>query len=518
MPVRGQATPLATRASSSKVTTRLFTLVAKDGTPLVATVFLPETPADGTLPAVIFLNSWALGSYEYVVQAASFAREGYIALSYATRGFGGSGGLVNVGGPEDLADLSSAIDWLEGNTPVDRSNIGITGISYGGGISLLGASLEPRIKTAVSMSGFPDLGYALDGNDSPRLVWGLILLGSGYALGQIDPATAALYAGVVARGGDDKARDFAKVRSAATYVDALNAAGKPLYISNNLSDDLFQPNPVLDYFARLTVPKKLDLNRGEHATAELSGLVGLDNDVWNNVHAWFDHWLKGAQNGVMDQPAVSLAYKLGEGRVALDGWPSSTVSDRVFYLQPRGVFSPGGITDSAGVTQSSDVIFSGLDTLATSGFPLLSSALEAHTDVRTVIAPAFVDPLHGLVYQSDSLSDGLRIRGKALVHLPLASSNGKAGLVAYLYDVDGLGLGTLLTHGVASFHDGAPGAARDLEIDLSALAHDVAPGHRIALAVDTADILYAPPTLEPYAVEVFYSQSQRPTLTIQAGN
>ena len=69
---------------------------------------------------------------------------------------------------------------------------------------------------------------------------------------------------------------------------------------------------MLDYFAQLTVPKRLDLNNGIHATAEIGGLLGLSNFVWDNTHDWFDHWLKGEANGIMDGPAVTMKKKFSK--------------------------------------------------------------------------------------------------------------------------------------------------------------------------------------------------------------
>merc|ERR1719232_449827 len=84
-------------------------------------------------PAIIFVNSWSFTEHEYVVQAARFAKKGYIVLAYCTRGFGKSDGMVDVAGPKDMEDIGCVLDWLEANSNVDKSNIGISGISYGAG-------------------------------------------------------------------------------------------------------------------------------------------------------------------------------------------------------------------------------------------------------------------------------------------------------------------------------------------------------------------------------------------------
>src|SRR5436305_1175552 len=83
------------------------------------------------------------------------------------------GGIIDVAGPKDISDIGAALDWLQAHTPVDSANIGMGGISYGGGLSLLGVTLHDRVKTAVSMSGFVDVEKALFADGTPRLVWGL---------------------------------------------------------------------------------------------------------------------------------------------------------------------------------------------------------------------------------------------------------------------------------------------------------------------------------------------------------
>jgi predicted acyl esterase len=504
------------------------TIQTQDGLLLQAQLYAPQAPvglaamgamtsasSTGKFPVVIFVNSWTLGDYEYMFQAPLFAQAGYLVLSYATRGFGFSGGMINIAGPDDLQDLSTVLDWLAANTPADMSNIGLAGISYGGGISLMGASLESRIKTAVSMSGFVDLERALWGGETPRLLWGLILVGSGYFTGNMDPTISQMCMDVLGWSKMDAACSWFGARSPINYIDRINAANKPIYLSNNMSDELFSPNPILDYYAKLTGPKRLDLNQGEHAQAEIPGALGLRNYVWGNVHDWFDYWLKGIDTGIMNKPPVSFAMKFASGRAELDGWPASTVTDRIFYLYPRNWYSTmGALFDSPYGGNSTQQFWSGLDTVATSGLPVLSSVLQPITGIGTYTTPALVDPLNGVVYQSPPLDNGLSIRGKATLHVPVSSSLGKLMLVAYLYDLDGV-IAQLLTYGVGTIHDAAPFEVRDLDIDMSALAHDIAPGHRLVVAVDTFDLLYAPPTLDIYSVDLHVSLSDPPSLDVQ---
>ncbi|GAB4566737.1 MAG: CocE/NonD family hydrolase [Haliangiales bacterium] len=460
-----------------------------DGTALTGNVFEPAS--DGSLaPAVVFVNSWALNEYEYLVPAAALAERGYIVLSYNTRGFGTSEGLINVAGPDDMADLRAALDWLEANTAVDVERIGMAGISYGAGISLLGLAQEPRVKTAVAMSGWADLGDSLYKAETPRLAWGLILLGSGYFTGRMDPIIAQQFENLLSNESVADTLAWASERSPATFIDNLNEAGKPVYLSSNLSDTLFNPNQMLDFFERLSVPKRLDLNQGTHATAELLGLLGFSNYVWDNAYDWFDFWLRDQDNGVLDQPQVTIEKKFSHERLGLSEWPApGSVSER-FYLTPRFLLD-GGLSTAPNQTTRTNTVITGVDTVATTGIPVLSELLESSVDVPVLASIPAVNGLHGLSFWSDFVSDGLEIVGRPQLSLRLRSSADTAHVNVYLYDVNLFGVGTLITHGSASLHDIAPDQLQTIEVDLNATAYDLPAGHRVAVVIDGFDLQYA---------------------------
>ncbi|TGK06851.1 esterase [Leptospira semungkisensis] len=495
-----------------------ITVTAFDGVSLEVNLFQPANiPAGSKLPAVVFVNSWALNKYEYIVPAAKLAKKGYIVLCYSTRGFGASGGLIDTAGPKDRADLSTILDWLLANTQTDIANIGISGVSYGAGISLTGVSTEPRIKTAVAMSGWGDLKRSLYGNDTPRLVWGLILVASSYITGKPDPIVAQNFANLIQHINIDFVTSWAADRSPQTYVGQLNAsAGKSVMISNNFEDFLFNPNGILDYYTQITVPKKLLMNEGIHASAEAAGLLGISNFVWDNAYDWFDYWLKGVNNGIMAKPQVTFQTRFNGPRVTYPSWPAPTVGNKTYYLKPRGLFTNGEIATSQNTTVTNTTILSGADTVATTGFPLLSDILSAQVGIPTTTNLFFESRVNGIVYQSSSLSSALKIRGKIFWNGRISSTLGKANVNVYFYDVAKSGTATLITHGTYTIFDAAANEARDISIDLNAVAYDVPAGDSIAIAIDTYDVLYSVPTTLVYGLDVKHLKSPQTTLVIQS--
>lgn len=485
-----------------------------DGTEIHANLWEPVDVDQGnTYPAIIFVNSWAIDNNEYLVQAAKFADDGYIVFSYSSRGWGKSGGMVNVAGPRDMEDLSAGVDWLLANTNTQAENIGISGISYGGGISLLGLANEPRIKTAVAMSAWADLRESLYAGETPRLVWGGILVGSGYLTGNMDPIIAKQYGNILTHNDIPATLEWAAARSPITYIDRINERGAPVYISQNWGDELFQPNSVIDFYRNLHVPRRLDLSPGIHATAELGGLIGISNYIWNNAHDWFDYWLKGEDNGVMDRPPVTMMVKNRDRREEFAAWPDDAARETLF-LGPRGTFSNGSLDVFSNNTNRTNKIYSGILSGATTGVPVISPIFEAHLEIPIFTWVPGINRLLATCYESDRLAETMKIRGIPAASMWITPSDNQAQLIAHLYDMDWSGTARLITHGPITLHDAVPGQTVKVNIPFVATAYDVPAGHRLVLAVDTYDPQYGPPSLEFFNVRFPHSSSRQSTLSL----
>jgi alpha/beta superfamily hydrolase len=77
------------------------------------------------------------------------------ALLFNFRGVGGSQG--NYGGGEkeqEQEDVQSALDWLEANTGVDKSRLGVAGYSFGGGVAFPAVCGDSRVKAIMLVSPY----------------------------------------------------------------------------------------------------------------------------------------------------------------------------------------------------------------------------------------------------------------------------------------------------------------------------------------------------------------------------
>lgn len=477
-----------------------------DDADIHANIFIPKKNLK-KFPAIIFVNSWMLEEHEYFSQAKLLAKAGYIVFSYSTRGWGCSTGKVDVIGPRDIKDLSQVMDYLISTYPVDSKNIGMSGISYGGGMSLMAAALEPRIKTVAAMSAWGSLTDAVYEKNTARQFWATTLIATGAALGEIDTKLLGLFKSLFTHEQTEAAIAWAELRSPIKYIDKVNKANKPIYIANNFGDNLFQANNIIRYFNKLTTPKNLDLNQGTHASAELVGMPSASSFVFKRMRRWFDYWLKNIRSDFFRLNEVSMQIDLEKRREYHSANTIFKKRELKLYMHPRSSLFNGKLRQDEFEGENTDVIFSGKDTRAKSGVPILSAIIDGHFQVPVYSSMPWIQRANGVFYKSFKFKTGARIRGIPKLRLTTNSAGKHYHLMAYLYDRTPLGLTKLITHGAATsvHHDG--GLER-FEIDLVATAYDLPPGHSLVLALDTQDLLYAKPLgVIPYRTTIHFGNN-----------
>lgn len=493
-------------------------VTASDGTRLAANVLIP-TAGEGPFPVVVFINSWALNEYEYIPEAQKLAKAGYVVLSYSTRGFGASEGLIGTASPQDIDDYKRMIDWVLANTPADPARIGTAGISYGSGISLIGAAQDPRVKAVAALSTWGSLVESLYGQQTPRLVWGELLDVSSQLLGRPDPTINDYWQRIKSQGASGDVSEvigWAEVRSPTNYVDGLNENGTAVFITKNWGDDLFHPNTVLDLFSELNGPKQIYLAPGTHVTNEIFGLMGIGpNTLFNEVRRWFDYHLKGIDNGIMDEKPVRMEVKLSKRVDGFEAWPLPETRDIPFYLHPREFLSGGELETVPfqswwSQTNRIDSLF---DTLASTGIPLASQLLE-QGDVPVLTSIPLIAYNQGIWFETPRLSAPMEIRGEPTLRVQVEPRSDRLQLFGYLYDVDALGVGKLITHAPITLPSCVPGKPLSLDLEFVTTAYDVPAGHRLVLAIDTRDLLYKKLDGGVYKVDFKFASSRQSVLKV----
>lgn len=169
-----------------------------DGTPLV-THFFPGkgSSASSPAPTVMVGPGWSMagetqsqgavgiGGFFGTTAISVFIDNGYNVLTWDPRGFGGSGGTVQVDDPDfEGRDVSALIDYVStqpealldgGGDP----RLGMAGASYGGGIQLVAAGMDSRIDAIAPTIAWNSLSTSLFQDDALKLGWGTVLIAAG---------------------------------------------------------------------------------------------------------------------------------------------------------------------------------------------------------------------------------------------------------------------------------------------------------------------------------------------------
>jgi predicted acyl esterase len=479
-----------------------------DGYKLDVDVYSPSN--GGNFPLVIFSPSWSIGKIEYMIPATIMAKKGYVAVSYSARGRFKSTGIVNVGEENDMRDVSSIIDFVLANYPVNGEKIGMSGISMGGERSLTIPIYEKRIKAVAALSCTANYHENLYKQNTPNKAHAF----TG------EPTIFADAINNLINGSDisDTIR-WMEFLSPATHLDDYNSLTRPpsIYISNAYDDSLMDNNSLLEFFKDLDFPEKvIDLNDGKHAFPVGIGCVGLPERTWTKVYKWFDYYLKGIPSDIIERvQKTKIGFQIkGSGeRLYFDSWPPKEIWHQNLYLHPRKDCPTNSDSMKSGMnvfpykSDAVDMIYSGTGSAANLG------PYDDLSEINLSPVTANIDKLNGryaLVYETIPFCLETIVAGIPKLSLSVTPSMPDAQIIAYVYDVDKDGKGTLLTHSAWTLRDAKPEKRVRLNFDFTALACRIPKSHKLALVLDTYDPRFGFPERPAYTVGISYDD--RPTL------
>jgi len=232
---------------------------------------------------------------------------GYNVLTWDPRGFGQSGGTVEVDSPDyEARDASALIDYVarQPEAQLDKAGdprVGMAGGSYGGGIQLVTAATDPRVDAITPDIAWNSLVTSLYKEQSPKAGWSNLLFGLGVAsstvpglaageTGNLDPHIASAYQSGLTTGtiSDEDVSWFAS-RGPGALVNQIKA---PTLVIQGTADTLFTLDEAIRNYSVLRnnrVPTKMVWFCGGHgACLTNSGPSGFVEDAIIN---WFARYL-----------------------------------------------------------------------------------------------------------------------------------------------------------------------------------------------------------------------------------
>jgi ABC-2 type transport system ATP-binding protein len=315
------------------------TVTSFDGTPIAVSFFPAEGLGAGQrAPTVLEGHGWG-GSRETDPNKASdeqtgnvgvgpLRRAGFNVLTWDARGFGRSGGTVEVDSKDyEGRDVQALIDFvarqpealLDG--PGDP-RVGMTGVSYAGGIEYVTAGIDGRIDAIAPIIGWHSLLSSLYKEDTVKGGWGSVLYAAGAPAadaydGGLDPhITSAFTSGIST--GKLSAEDRAWFESRGPGDELVSRITAPTFIVEGVPDTLFTLHEAIVNHAILErdhVPSKMMWFCGGHGACKTG--MGPAGHVEAAVIAWLRHYL-AAQSSVDTGPGFEWLADDAQWRSAPD--------------------------------------------------------------------------------------------------------------------------------------------------------------------------------------------------------
>jgi dipeptidyl aminopeptidase/acylaminoacyl peptidase len=157
---------------------RLVRARAADGTPIEGWLTsMPERAPQAGLPLVVSIHGGPHypAGYRFSGEAQRLAARGYAVLTANPRGSGGYGrafaaAIRGSWGTQDWTDVTGVLDAAAAEGGLDDERIAVTGVSYGGYLTMRAITLTGRFRAAISENGISNL-LALWGSGAEDPGW-----------------------------------------------------------------------------------------------------------------------------------------------------------------------------------------------------------------------------------------------------------------------------------------------------------------------------------------------------------
>jgi hypothetical protein len=418
---------------------KTFLIKMRDGTRIAVDIFRPE--GDGPFPTLYAVSPYnkdnvglpphGVFRWREAGNIGQWVEQGYAFVHADTRGTGASEGEWRSASEEEQGDLYDTIEWIAAQG-WSNGKVGMIGESYYAYPQWLAAAQNPPHLACIA----PYDGLADVYRD---VVFHGGIFGSGF-VSWWSTNTRALT--LLERepgehpneGGTDIAGDFMrhplyddywKVRSA---YEKFGSIKTPFYSIANWTAVGIHLRGNLLAFEEIDAPKKLLINGGgsHHAPIEMYH----SDEMQAELTRWYDHWLKGIDTGIMDEPAVK--YWVGnDGWRTADVWPIQSAQYRSLYLSGAPADACDSLNDGSlswqEPTAEPPTQFD-YPQRAWSGWPGFGTAAQNAQGMMSNTAKI-------LTFTSPPLDEDIEVTGPIVLKLWLSSTADDTDIIAKFYEI-----------------------------------------------------------------------------------
>lgn len=491
-----------------------------------------EIPENGW-PAVIFIhgaggsknasmsNDPGFGSPPKNFTCSDIAKWGYVVLSYSVRGQGNSEGYGRVADPRQVEDVSEIMTWLCNNPAVDKNNIACLGGSQGGCTTWMAAINDDRFKTVVPIAAAVDF-YQMTHpqgcvhiTDDPTGVLKLTMYAvfvsaveaAGHSMNETQMAELAqeMTAGITET-GLETVKEYYRARSPYENMDRIKC---PVFVMGGWYDFIFTADHTIWLYQHLNTTKKMYIGGGYHF-----GDGSTEEDDFRNkvTMDWLDYWLKGIDNGVMDDPIVYSIPPYWPGTTSgewihkySDVWPPESTKEIKFYLHADGTLS-----ENAPAQDETTKTF--VNTYATEG--LAVDSIVGMVPVPNQIQPTLTSSLDTASYASDPLERDVELTGTAILDLNISSTGSEYNLAPMIWEVCEDGSVVFVMRGAYRVSDASAGETKYTSFSPFPFSHTFRKGSRIQVTISNVDFPLFMPCRMPSINTIYHDAARSSSITI----
>ncbi|MFC9687422.1 CocE/NonD family hydrolase [Kribbella sp. NPDC056951] len=353
-----------------------------------------------------------------------FVPRGYAVAFVDMPGTNRSTGCTDVGGDYEVLGTKAVVDWLNNRVPGynpdgskakaswSTGKTGMIGTSWNGTIANSVASTGVRgLETIVPIAAISSWYDYTRANGVPFYDKYMEFLYD-YVSNDKTPRCVALTDEVEAA-SDTPTGSYSKFWDPRNYNLDARKVRSSVFLIHGLDDENVKTRHYgewWDQLVRYNVPRKILLHQGVH----LDGFSLRDAYV-NELHPWFDYWLQGLKNGIMQQPQATIMREDGtythEKR-----WPAAGVRPVKLNLGKAKNAKAGGLSIAAA-----------------SGDPISFTGTEDESTDAVVLDPTTPKP-NRAVFLSDELEKAVRISGTGKVSVRVKSDKVASGIKARIVD------------------------------------------------------------------------------------
>ncbi len=471
----------------------------------VRLAYISYRPAEeGRYPVILDYDAYessgagiAVGSWFHEA-----VRRGYAVVGANVRGSGCSeGDTFSLFHPQQGPDGAALVEWL-GTRPWSDGNVGMYGVSYPGHTQFFVAAQRPSHLKALAAGGLTasiyreafrpggmfNVGFAAWWGEMAQ-PW-IEELGVAERMAAGDTHCEAVQAAQPLNTAFQEAREhefhdqYWNERSPESYADQVEV---PMMIIQGYQDQqTAMGGPRL--YERLRGPRKLILQNGGHG-------VGGNSLAVEQVLRWMDRWLKGEENGIDEEPQVTVLFETGlvDGELrpnwveTFSNWPVPGTERRTLRLGADGSLGAEALVEE----QTGPLTYV---------YPM-GTELVGNNDMF-LIPPA---PLGSLVYRTAPFAEDLPVLGSARLVLHVSAEAEDTDFMVVLHDIGPDGETLYLQraflrashraidpalsseHWTHHPHDRSeplvPGEAYELVISFPEVGHVFRAGHALELAI-----------------------------------